>query len=310
MERAAVEGQTGLRRIAAAPISWGVCEVPGWGAMLPPERVFAEMAGLGVGATELGPLDDWLPLDAGAIRAALHPHGLTLVGGFVPLVLHERSAEPALARARHVAEQMAAAGADTFVLAIVGAEDWSLPASPLDDATWTRLGAHVDAVAEATEALGLRTVIHPHVGTLVERAEEVERLLELTAAGWCLDPGHLLIGGCDPLDFARRHGDRVAHVHLKDVDLAVAARLNGGELTLMEAVQAGLFKPLGQGDANIAALVKLLAEQGYDGWSVLEQDTAIVGAEPAPGEGPVGDVAASLAFLSQTTAAQAQEATR
>ncbi|MDW5595363.1 sugar phosphate isomerase/epimerase [Conexibacter stalactiti] len=298
-----MEVRTGLRRVAGAPISWGVCEVPGWGAMLPPDRVFAEMSALGIGATELGPLDDWLPLDAGAIRAALEPHGLALVGGFVPLVLHEHDAEPALARARHVATKMAAAGADTFVLAIVGADDWSLPEQPLDAAGWKRLGSHVDAVAELTQSLGLTTVVHPHVGTLVERAEEVERLLETTAAGWCLDPGHLLIGGYDPIDFARRHGDRVAHVHLKDVDLAVAARLNAGELTLMEAVQADLFRPLGEGDAQIAALVRQLAAHGYDGWTVLEQDTAITGAPPAPGEGPARDVAASLAFLAETAAA-------
>ncbi len=292
-----MSGRAGLARIAGAPISWGVCEVPGWGAMLPPERVFAEMAELGVGATELGPLDDWLPLDAAAIRAALEPHGLALVGGFVPLVLHETDVAPALDRAHAVATTMAAAGADTFVLAIVGADDWSLPAQPLDDDGWKRLGAHVDAVAELTASLGLRTVIHPHVGTLVERADQVEALLATSSAGWCLDPGHLLIGGVDPLAFARDHFERVAHVHLKDVDRAVAARLNAGELTLMQAVQAGLFRPLGQGDAGIEPLVRLLAERGYGGWAVLEQDTAITGAEPAPGEGPVGDVRASLAFL-------------
>jgi inosose dehydratase len=302
--------ETGLRRVAGAPISWGVCEVPGWGTMLPPERVFAEMAGLGIGATELGPVDDWLPLDAGAIRAALDPHALALVGGFVPLVLHERSAAEALDRARHVASRMAAAGADTFVLALVADAGWSVP-EPLDEPGWRRLAAHVDAVAELTESLGLRTVIHPHQGTLVERADDVERLLGLTAAGWCLDPGHLLIGGCDPLDFARRHGDRVAHVHLKDVDLTVAARLSDGELTLMGAVQAGLFRPLGQGDANIGELVRLLVEQDYDGWAVLEQDVAITGAPPAAGEGPVRDVSASLAFLAETTqAAVAQTGAR
>jgi inosose dehydratase len=265
--------------------------------MLPPERVFAEMAQLGIGATELGPLDDWLPLDAAKIRAALEPHGLGLVGGFVPLVLHEADPAPALARARQVATTMAAAGADTFVLAIVGADDWTLPAQPLDAAGWRRLGSHVDAVAELTAALGLTTVIHPHVGTLVERAEQVDALLATTSAGWCLDPGHLLIGGVDPLAFARDHFERVAHVHLKDVDRAVAARLNAGELTLMQAVQAGLFRPLGLGDAGIEPLVQLLAARGYDGWAVLEQDTAITGAEPAPGSGPITDVIASLAFL-------------
>src|SRR3954464_12860538 len=90
------------RRVAGAPISWGVCEVPGWGRQLPPERVLAEMAGLGLAATELGPLG-YLPLDGRALRATLDPHGLRLVGGFVPLVLHDLDPSAALERAETIA---------------------------------------------------------------------------------------------------------------------------------------------------------------------------------------------------------------
>src|SRR5688500_20148811 len=101
----------GGRRLAGAPISWGVCEVPGWGRQLPPERVLAEMAGLGLTATELGPLG-YLPLEPDALRARLDAHGLALVGGFVPLVLHEPAAGDALRTADEVAARYAAAGAD------------------------------------------------------------------------------------------------------------------------------------------------------------------------------------------------------
>lgn len=285
------------RQLAGAPITWGVCEVPGWGAMLPPARVFGEMAGLGLTATELGPVDDYLPLDAGAIRAALQPNGLALLGGFVPLVLHEADGHAAaLAEARRVASVMAAAGASVFVLAIVQDADWSAPQA-LDDAGWATLAAGVDAVAAATAELGLTTVVHPHQGTLVERREGVDRLATLSDVRWCLDPGHLALGGYDPLAFVDALGDRVAHVHLKDVDLAIAERLNAGELTLMAAVQEGLFVPLGSGDARIAELVTALDARGYDGWMVLEQDCAITGDLPPAGEGPVRDAAASLRFL-------------
>lgn len=283
-------------QLAGAPITWGVCEVPGWGAMLPPDRVFSEMAGLGLRATELGPVDDYLPLDAEAIRQALAPHDLALLGGFVPLVLHEGDVAQAVGEARRVASVMAAAGASVFVLAIVQDAGWSAPET-LDAAGWTQLAAGVDAVAEATAELGLTTVVHPHQGTLIERAAEVQRLASLSDVAWCLDPGHLALGGYEPLDFVRDLGDRVAHVHLKDVDLAVAERLNAGELTLMGAVQAGLFRPLGQGDARIADLVAALDARGYDRWMVLEQDCALTGPTPAPGEGPVRDAAESLRFL-------------
>jgi inosose dehydratase len=270
--------------------------------MLPPERVFDEMAGLGLTATELGPVDDYLPLDATAIRAMLAPRRLALLGGFVPLVLHQGDLADALGEARRVARVMAGAGASVFVLTLVQDVGWSTPIS-MDDAGWKRLAAGVDAVAEATAELGLTTVVHPHQGTLVERAEEVDALAALSDVAWCLDPGHLALGGYDPLDFVANHGDRVAHVHLKDVDLAVAERLNAGELTLMGAVQAGLFQPLGQGDAGIAELVAALDARGYDRWMVLEQDCTITGEPPAPGEGPVTDAAESLRFLQSLTPA-------
>jgi inosose dehydratase len=290
------------RLLAGAPISWGVCEVPGWGTMLPPDRVFGEMADLGLTATELGPVDDYLPLDAEAIRGALDPHGLTLLGGFVPLVLHDAARHgDAVEQARRVASVMAAAGASAFVLAIVQDAGWSAP-QPLDDDGWATLAAGVDAIAAATAQLGLTTVVHPHQGTLIERRAEVDRLAALSAVAWCLDPGHLALGGYDPIDFIDNWGDRVAHVHLKDVDLAVAARLNAGELTLMAAVQAGLFVPLGAGDARIAELVAALDARGYEGWMVLEQDRAITGDVPAPGEGPARDAAESLRFLASIPA--------
>src|SRR5918995_500636 len=95
-------GPLPARPLAGAPISWGVCEVPGWGHMLPPERVLAEMASLGLSATELGPIG-YLPLEPTRVRELLDRHGLQVVAGFVPLVLHERSLEDV-----RVADQVAA----------------------------------------------------------------------------------------------------------------------------------------------------------------------------------------------------------
>lgn len=282
-------------RLAGAPISWGVCEVPGWGRQLAPERVLGEMRALGLTATELGPID-WLPVDAEPLRAALKAHDISLVGGFVPLVLHEADAEPARDRARAMAATFAAAGADVFVAALVVDDAWSAPIS-LDDTAWGRLVAHLDEVAAIAADAGLTLVVHPHVGTLVETAADVERLLATSDVRWCLDTGHLLIGGVDPVAFARQYGDRVAHVHLKDVDGAVAARLRSGELTLVEATQQGLFRPLGTGGAHVAEVLDELREQSYGGWLVLEQDAAIMSAAPAAGTGPVEDVVRSLDFL-------------
>ena len=131
-----------LRRVAGAPISWGVCEVPGWGRQLEPRRVFAEMASLGLHATELGPVG-WVPLDASQIRATLEPFDLQLVAAFVPLVLHEPGAAPAREQAKAMAELLAAAGAEIFVAAIVADEQWSPPPPSLADDQWDHLTAHL-----------------------------------------------------------------------------------------------------------------------------------------------------------------------
>ncbi len=288
-------GQGAGRRIAAAPISWGVCEVPGWGLMLPAERVLAEMAELGFEATELG-APGFLPPEPSALSALLSRHGLTLASGFVPLVLHEPGLEPARAEAERSARALAAAGADVFVAAAVADADWSTP-TPLDDTGWQRLADNLAGLDDLVKAHGLELALHPHAGTLIEQQAEIERVLAMSDVPVCLDTGHLVIGGVDPAGFVRRHGERIVHVHLKDVDAAVAARFRAGEFDLVNAVQAGLFLPLGGGDAGIAEVIELLDRNGYERWLVLEQDTAITGQEPPVGSGPILDVQASVEYL-------------
>jgi inosose dehydratase len=291
-------GRPSYARLAGAPISWGVCEIPGWGRILPPDRVLGEMASVGLHATELGPLG-YLPLEPELLRAQLARFGLGLVGAFVPLPLVDAVAARAAEAIRNTAENLASAGAEVFVVALVMDHEWSRPV-PLDDAGWRRVA---DGLAEADELvseLGMTLALHPHVGTLIETTIDVQRALAATDVGWCLDTGHLLIGGVEPAEFIRDHAERVVHVHLKDVDLDLASGVRAGELQLLDAVKRGLFRPLGQGDAGIAEVIGLLDERGYDGWLVLEQDTAITGDEPPVGSGPMLDVIESLAFLHKT----------
>jgi inosose dehydratase len=165
----------------------------------------------------------------------------------------------------------------------------------LDDAQWATLLANLDRLAEVAAARGVTAVLHPHVGTMVENRSEVDRVLAGSSIPLCLDTGHLLIGGTDPLDLARAVPQRIAHTHLKDVDAGLAARVQSGELTYTEAVAQGMYRPLGAGDVDIAGIVSTLRDNGFDGWFVLEQDTILDG-EPAD-EGPIRDVLASVTYL-------------
>jgi inosose dehydratase len=278
-------------KVAGAPISWGVCEVPGWGYQLPAERVLTEMAGLGLTAAEFGP-EGFLPADPAGRAATLRRHGLGAVGGFLPVVLHEPGAGTVIDQAL---DDFAAAGAEVLVLAAATGGDGYDTRPELDDTAWKTLLASLDLAAAHAADRGLVATLHPHVGTLVERPDEVRRVLDGSVIPLCLDSGHLLIGGTDPAQLAREAAGRVAHVHLKDVDAGWAGRVRGGQVSYTQAVAAGLYRPLGQGDVDVAGLVGALRGAGYQGWFVLEQDTVLT-AEPA-GPGPAGDVQASLAYL-------------
>lgn len=281
-----------MTRVAGAPISWGVCEVPGWGHQLPADRVLAEMREVGLTATEFGP-DGFLPADPRERAGLLAAHGLRPVGGFVPVVLHDAAHDPLPEIDR--ALEVFGPGALLVLAAATGLDGYDR--RPLmDTKAWMTLLVNLDVIVARAAARGHDVALHPHVGTVVERPEEVDRVLGGSTVPLCLDTGHLLIGGTDPLELAGTAGARIRHVHLKDIDAGLAGRVRCGELSYTGAVRAGMYRPLGQGDIDIAAIVHRLESAGYDGWYVLEQDTVLDGAPP-PGAGPREDVAASVGFL-------------
>ncbi|WP_370943495.1 TIM barrel protein [Amycolatopsis sp. cg5] len=282
-------------RIAAAPISWGVCEVPGWGRVLDARTVLGEMAELGVSATELGP-PGYLPRDPAELRSLLGDHKLSLVGGFLAVVLHDGQAA-ALAEAEESAALFAACGAEVLVLAAATGLDGYDERPRLSDAEWATLVDTAAKIGEIAAKHGLKTVLHPHVGTHVETEPEVERFLADSALPLCLDTGHLLIGGTDPVELAKRYPDRIGHIHLKDVRAEIAEEVRAGRLGYTEAVGQGIYVPLGEGDVDVEALVRFVHAGGYGGWYVLEQDTAL--GEASPVDGPRRDTERSLQHLTE-----------
>ena len=280
-------------KLAGAPISWGVCEVPGWGYQLTPHRVLAEMRDVGLAATELGP-EGFLPSDPDELTALLDSFGLSCVGTFVPVLLHDAGHDP-LPDIAAPLEALVACGANVLVLAAATGTDGYDSRPILDDDQWAILLDNLDRLAAAAAEKGVLAVLHPHAGTMVETRSEVDRVLTGSEIKLCLDTGHLLIGGTDPLQLARAVPGRIAHAHLKDVDAALAARVQTGDLTYTEAVREGMYTPLGGGDVDIAGIVTALRSNGFDGWFVMEQDTILDG-EPVD-EGPVRDVRSSVAYM-------------
>jgi hypothetical protein len=162
--------------IGGAPISWGVCEVPGWGYQLRPDRVLAEMREVGLTATELGP-DGFLPDEPDAMTQVLDHHGLRAVGGFTPLLLHVAGHDPVPAVER-LLQGYDAAGAGVLVLSAVTGQGGYDTRPELDEAGWRTLLANLDRLTSLAAGHGVRAVLHPHVGTMVEHGAEVRRVLE------------------------------------------------------------------------------------------------------------------------------------
>jgi inosose dehydratase len=280
--------------IAGAPISWGVCEAPGWGYQMEAERVLHEAAGLGLTAVEAGP-DGFLPQEPEETARLLSSHGLELVGGFVPVVLHRPEARISeLASVDRQAGLFAAAGAGVLVLAADTDQEGYDESAELDDEEWEELFATLAMVEDIGTRHGLSVVLHPHYGTEIERPEQVRRFLEGCDTGLCLDTGHSMVGGGDPVELAESAAGRIHHVHLKDVDQGLAERVASGTLDYEKAVKDGLYRPLGEGDVDVRRVLEVMDRAGYDGWYVLEQDIML---EVEPGDGPAGEVGRSLAFL-------------
>ncbi|MEP7021262.1 MAG: TIM barrel protein, partial [Pseudonocardiales bacterium] len=234
-----------IDRTAAAPISWGVCEAPGWGHEMKPDRVLGEMRELGLRTTELGPTG-YLGAQPKDVRDELDRYDMHLIGGFLPVPMHIDAALD-LGEATEAIATLAAGGSEVVVLAARSADGSYDYKVPLNDEEWTILLANLDRLQQVVREHDMTPTLHPHVGTAIEDSVAVLRLLESSDVLLCLDTGHLLIGGMQPLDLLSVAADRIAHVHLKDVNETVAATVAAGQASYIGAVRQGLYTPLGDG---------------------------------------------------------------
>jgi inosose dehydratase len=273
-------------RIANAPCSWGVIEGID-GQRDGYVRVIDEMAETGYSGTELG---DWgfMPTEAGELRSELDTRGLALIGSWVSVNLedaskHEASADDAVRTGR----QLAKVGGPSAVV-VLGNDPYGnphrtkiagrvTPADAMSDDQWTIFAQGANHVARRVmDEAGIRTVVHQHIGTLIETEAEARRLFDMTdpsVLGLCLDTGHWTFGaGGDPVAAVCEFRDRIWHVHFKDAEPGVMAASRDQGWDGPEAVGHGVFCELGKGCVDFPGMLKALEDIGYDGWIVVEQD--------------------------------------
>ena len=170
-------------------------------------------------------------------------------------------------------------------------------ASGHDDATWELFGTGLRRVVDRCRARGYEPTFHHETGTYVESPAEIETVLSLSDVGLCLDTGHFLIGGGDPIAALRKWSSRINHVHIKDARLAVFEQIVEDDEPTTAIWSREAFPMLGKGDVNVDGLVATLAEIGYQGWVIVEQD--ILPQTSARFEQAIQDQRANRAYLAE-----------
>jgi inosose dehydratase len=282
--------------LAAGPVSWGVdfADDP---ANPPWEAVLDGIRETGLRAVELGPYG-YPPRDRDALRAALARRDLRVAGSFVFDDLHEPARRPAvLAHAEAVCRWIADAGGSLLVVIDRPSAGRSATAGRSDAAVrlpphrWRALLDSIEQVAAIARRHGLRPVLHHHAGSCIEFEDELEAALAETDLDLCLDTGHALYAGIDPVGVIARHGRRLAHLHFKDADLAV---LDDAAAGYWSSVARGVFCPLGAGALDLPGVVAALRELDYRGFATIEQDR-----RPSTAGSPVDHLRTSIERLAR-----------
>jgi inosose dehydratase len=263
-------------RLAGAPVSWGV-DFAGARENPSPESVLDGLRSAGLRYAELGP-PGFIP----PRRGILNEFGLASVGTFVFHPFHAREARlGALAAARTALDCLELHGGRTLVLvdrpsgARAAAAGRPAEAPRLDAPAWRGMMQTLREVAAVAGRHGVRAVVHPHAGSRIEFADEIDRLLDDLApheVGLCLDTGHALYAGEDPAALLLRHAERVEHLHIKDIHPSRLAAAHAARADFWAAVAGGVFCPVGDGLLDLDGIARAVASVGYTGFATVEQD--------------------------------------
>ncbi len=272
-------------RIGANPIAWSNDDLPELGGETALETCLAEAHQAGFAGIEKG---NKFPTDPKALKEVLERHGLVFVSGWYGAELRTRSLEAEIAAMQSHFDLLHAMGSAVMVFAetagtVQGRRNVPVTDRPrMREAEWPGFLDRLGRLGEWMAVRGVRIAFHPHMGTVIENAEEIDRLLEGTppSVGLLLDTGHLFFAGADPAGIAVRWAARINHVHAKDIRAEVLARVRSERLSFLDAVVSGVFTVPGDGTLDFSAALAPLAKVGYAGWLIVEAEQDPAKAHP------------------------------
>jgi inosose dehydratase len=270
-------GAAGRVRFGVAPIAWSNDDLPELGGDTPLELCLEESRAAGFTGVEKG---GKFPLEAERLRPLLEAHGLLLVSGWFSGRLLEVDIEEEKRRIGPHLQLYRALSCPVMVYAETTSTVQGLIEVPVADRPrisheeFKRYGDKLTQFARWLRAEGCPMTFHHHMGTVVESEEEVDWLMANTAddVGLLLDTGHLTLAGGNIANTTRRHGQRINHVHCKDIRQPVLDGLRAERWSFLKGVLEGVFTVPGDGCIDFAQVAALLKEIGYGGWVVVEAE--------------------------------------
>ena len=264
-------------RLGISPIGWSNDDLPELGGDIPLDRCLAEARAAGYEGIELG---HKFPRDLAVLRPILEQFGLALISGWYGGRLLERSVRAESAAIEPHFSLLVAMGCAVLVYAETSGSIAGDRRRPLSDrprlgaGDWHDFGARLTELADHLSACDIGLVYHHHMGTVIENEAEIDRLMAVTGdkVGLLLDTGHAVYAGIDPAALVRQHGDRIKHVHCKDVRREVLARVRAHDTSFLNAVLDGVFTVPGDGCIDFSGVLAELAAADYSGWLVVEAE--------------------------------------
>ena len=272
-------------RFGTNPIAWSNDDLPELGGDTPLETCLAEAREAGFSGIEKG---NKFPTDPAALQAVLGRHSLAFVSGWYGAALRERDVEAEIAVMRPHLALLQACSCPVMVFAetsgtVQGRRDVPVADRPvMQEDEWPVFLDRLGRLGDWMAGEGVRLAFHHHMGTVIETADDIDRMLSGTppSVGLLFDTGHLNYAGANPASVCQKWAARINHVHAKDVRPAVLAQAQEGRWSFLDAVVGGVFTVPGDGCVDFIAALQPLAEARYEGWLIVEAEQDPAKAHP------------------------------
>lgn len=273
-------------RLGIAPIAWTNDDMPNLGAENTFEQCVSEMALAGFTGCEVG---NKYPRDTAVLKKALSLRGMQICNAwystFLTTAPYEETEKGFIEHITFLKEMGArVVGVSEQGHSIQGT-DKSIFRDKyvMDDQEWEKLCTGLNRLGKVARDMGIALTFHHHMGTVVQTAAEIDRMMENTdpeLVGLLFDSGHLAYCGEDYLAVLKKYIGRIRHVHLKDIRPAIVEKVKQENLSFLQGVRLGAFTVPGDGAIDFEPIFRVLAENNYEGYVLVEAEQDPAQANP------------------------------